>query len=54
MEIPKLKLKINIKAAIRDQEHHNSYPYYEGAVKIDGHFAEEKIQGKGYMELVGY
>ena len=54
MEIPKIKLKINIKAAVKDQEHHISYPYYEGAVKVTGNFAEEKIAGKGYMELVGY
>lgn len=54
MEISKLKLKINIKAAVKDQEHHNAYPYYEGAVKIDGSFDNEKIDGKGYMELVGY
>lgn len=54
MEIPKIKLKMKIKPALKEQEHQNNYPYYEGAIRVEGDFAETKISGKGYMELVGY
>ena len=54
MEIPKIDLNINIKSNLKDQEHRNQYPYYEGSVSINGKFADKKIAGKGYMELVGY
>ena len=54
MEIPKLNLKVKIKPLLKEQEHHNNYPYYEGAVEVNGEFSKNKIIGKGYMELVGY
>jgi predicted secreted hydrolase len=54
MEIPKLDLKVKIKPLLKDQEHQNNYPYYEGAIEVNGEFSKNKITGKGYMELVGY
>ena len=54
MEIPKINLKIKLKPALKEQEHQLSYPYYEGAVELAGHFADAEVTGKGYMELVGY
>jgi predicted secreted hydrolase len=54
MEIPKLDLKVKIKPLVKEQEHQNNYPYYEGAIEVNGEFSKNKITGKGYMELVGY
>jgi predicted secreted hydrolase len=54
MEIPKLDLKVKIKPLLKEQEHQNNYPYYEGAIEVNGEFSKNKITGKGYMELVGY
>jgi len=54
MEIPKINLKVKLKPALKEQEHQLSYPYYEGAVQLAGHFADAEVTGKGYMELVGY
>ena len=31
-----------------------SINYWEGAMKVEGLIDEEKIDGKGFMELVGY
>ena len=53
-KIPKIKVDIKIRPYVRNQEHNNSYPYYEGAVEVQGKFADKSIRGKGYLELVGY
>jgi predicted secreted hydrolase len=39
---------------MKDQEHKNKYPYYEGAVSVKGKLAKQKLAGTGYVELVGY
>ncbi len=55
IEIPEIKLKLNIKPLIKKQEMiFGNINYLEGPIKVNGNFGEEKVQGKGFMELVGY
>jgi predicted secreted hydrolase len=54
IKIPKLKLNLVVEPFMKDQEHKNKYPYYEGAVSVKGKLAKQKLAGTGYVELVGY
>ena len=48
------KLRLVIKAAVRDQELNLGFSYYEGATVFSGNFNGQSVSGNGYMELTGY
>jgi predicted secreted hydrolase len=58
LKIPKLKLKLAIKAAVPDQEMRTpettGVTYWEGSVFVEGFQNGQSVSGKGYAELKGY
>ena len=50
--------RLKLKPDLADQELHHlrsiSGSYWEGSVSIEGTFEGQPVQGKGYVELVGY
>ncbi|MFA6994833.1 MAG: lipocalin-like domain-containing protein [Patescibacteria group bacterium] len=55
IEIPNKKIKLKLKAMLRDQEMvFGAINYWEGPLDISGTVKNKKIKGVGFMELVGY
>jgi predicted secreted hydrolase len=54
IEVPSLKLTLQIKPYLADQEWNVSYVYWEGTVSCTGQRGEMQIAGQGYIELTGY
>ena len=58
MEIPKLKLALEISTPLASQELSGASrldpSYWEGAITIDGHRDAGGIKGVGYLEMTGY
>ncbi len=55
LEIPEKKIKLSIKSIAPEQEIiFGSINYFEGPTKISGTINKKKVQGLGFMELVGY
>lgn len=53
--IQSLKLKLHVQPVLAQQELTlKPMPYWEGSVRIDGAYHNIPVQGKGYVELVGY
>ena len=52
--IPSQQIKLQLEAAIPNQELNHSVRYWEGAIKISGTYQQKPISGKGYLELAGY
>lgn len=50
IEIPSLKLKLQLEAFIKNQEHRHSFRYWEGAINVSA----GSVDGHGYAELTGY
>ena len=51
---PVLGLDLQVEPYLADQEHHLSFVYWEGAVKISGNSGGAQVAGDGYVELTGY
>jgi len=55
IKIPKENLTLEVEALVNNQEvNFGTINYFEGPLKVKGKIGEEKIEGKGFMELVGY
>ncbi len=54
VHIPQQALTLNILCRMPNQEWHNNFRYWEGAVDVDGYLGENLVTGRGYVELVGY
>lgn len=53
-EIPDLDTKLFISPTFPEQEMTTRIKYWEGGCVVNGEMNQEKVSGKGYMELVGY
>jgi predicted secreted hydrolase len=58
LKIPRLKLELEIKAIVADQEMNTSETtgviYWEGSVSVKGVLNDQMVSGMGYTELTGY
>ena len=58
LNVPKLKLNLNITPDVEDQEIKRMFTtpinYWEGACSVIGSKNGKKIKGQSYVELVGY
>jgi predicted secreted hydrolase len=58
LEVPKQGIRLKVTPEMADQELHNlrsiSTSYWEGSVKVSGTVKGKSVEGKGYVELVGY
>ncbi len=54
VRVPELGLDLQVEPYLADQEHHLSFVYWEGAVKISGKSGGAQVGGDGYVELTGY
>ena len=54
LRVPSLKLDVDIRPRLADQELDTSPRYWEGAATIEGTRASNKVAGRAYVELVGY
>jgi len=50
IQIPSKQLSLIVTPMMNDQEHHHSFSYWEGAVKVNG----PGVSGVGYVEMTGY
>jgi predicted secreted hydrolase len=58
LKIPRLKLELEIKAIVADQEmktpETTGVTYWEGSVSVEGVLNDQMVSGMGYTELTGY
>ena len=54
LRVPSLKLDVDIRPRLADQELDTRPRYWEGAATIEGRRASSKVGGRAYVELVGY
>jgi predicted secreted hydrolase len=54
MRVPSLKLDVDVKPRLADQELTTSTRYWEGAATITGKRGDKDANGRAYVELVGY
>ncbi len=54
LRVPELDLELTATPVIADQELNLRTVYWEGAIRVEGTRASRRIQGRGYVELVGY
>jgi predicted secreted hydrolase len=54
LRVPSLKLDVEIRPRLADQELDTSPRYWEGAATIAGSRGDAKVAGRAYVELVGY
>ena len=55
IQIPSWKINLEIKPLIEDQEMiYGIINYWEGPIDVVGKISKKEINGKGFMELVGY
>jgi predicted secreted hydrolase len=54
VRLPRLALELNVRPFLEDQEMRVSFPYWEGAVTLDGARQGRPLQGRGFVELTGY
>ncbi len=54
LRVPSLKLDVEIRPRLADQELDTSPRYWEGAATVSGMRADNPIEGRAYVELVGY
>lgn len=54
VQVPSLKIDVEVNPYIPDQELNLTFTYWEGAVNIRGVQNGETIRGDGYVELTGY
>jgi predicted secreted hydrolase len=54
LRVPSLRLNVEVRPRLADQELDTSPRYWEGAASIAGTRGDSKIAGRAYVELVGY
>ncbi len=54
LRIPEHGLDLEVIPVLEDQELEIAFRYWEGAVDVDGTADGRAVQGRGYVELVGY
>ncbi|MBT8082529.1 MAG: carotenoid 1,2-hydratase [Gammaproteobacteria bacterium] len=54
VRVPERDLELNVVPVIPDQELFTIVRYWEGAVDVTGTRGDERISGRGYVELTGY
>jgi predicted secreted hydrolase len=58
IEMPSFGLRLNVKAAFEDQElrttESTGVTYWEGSVAVDGASGDNRVAGRGYLEMTGY
>jgi predicted secreted hydrolase len=54
VRVPVVGLDVSVRPALADQELTTSTHYWEGAVDVTGANANHGMDGRGYVELVGY
>ncbi len=54
VRVPALALDLAVHPVLADQELRTTPPYWEGAVDVSGARAGKRVDGRGYVELVGY
>ncbi len=54
VRVPSANLTVSIQPVLADQELDTDFRYWEGAVDVTGTRAGQAVQGRGYVELVGY
>ena len=54
VRVPGLALELSVRPILDDQEMRVSFPYWEGAVTLDGTRQGRPLQGRGFVELTGY
>lgn len=58
LEVPKEGIRLEVTPEMANQKFHNlrsiSTSYWEGSVKVSGTVKGKPVEGKGYVELVGY
>jgi predicted secreted hydrolase len=54
LQVPSRSLQVEVTPLVADQELRLSVDYWEGAVQFHGHAGGSRVDGRGYVELVGY
>jgi predicted secreted hydrolase len=58
VELPRLNLRLKVKAAFENQElqtaESTAVTYWEGSVEVEGTNAGRSVKGRGYLEMTGY
>jgi predicted secreted hydrolase len=58
IEVPSLNARLQVRTLLDDQElvttRSTGIAYWEGAVEVTGAWREERVTGRGYVELTGY
>jgi predicted secreted hydrolase len=54
LQVPRLNLDVDIQPRLANQELNTSTRYWEGASTVKGTRDSKKIEGRAYVELVGY
>jgi len=54
LSVPSLALEVRVRPVLADQELETSPRYWEGAVDVSGQREGHAVEGRGYVELVGY
>lgn len=54
LTIPEERLRLEVVPRLPDQEHPGPLRYWEGAVRVRATDGEPRLEGQGYVELVGY
>lgn len=54
LTIPSQRLALTITPRLPDQEWHQRFRYWEGAVSVAGTRGDSRIHGVGYVEMTGY
>jgi len=54
IRVPALTLDLNVRPVLAEQELQTTPRYWEGAVDVSGERAGTRLDGRGYVELVGY
>lgn len=53
--IPRLQMRLEVSAALKDQELRlKPIMYWEGAIRAQGRVGERNVKGSGYLEMTGY
>ena len=54
LTIPQYEVTLSLLPLLNEQEFHAVFTYWEGAVRCEGTFQAQSVQGHGYVELTGY
>ena len=52
--VPAHALQLEVQATLPQQELNHSVRYWEGSVVAQGHYQQQAVSGRGYLELAGY